>query len=142
MSAKEDSTSDRRIRNSGLYPAETSLIDEKIDPFFPFLAYRGMRGDMRSTLRSRLVRWALGSHLLATMVAFSRWLLASLAAPQNDHAEWRMWRALLRYDALHQKGLRHVRRVAEAERSLCRYRRLLRWLFDSQRQPVQLHAAA
>ncbi len=97
---------------------------------------------MRSTLRSRLVRWALGNPLLATMVAFSRWLLASVAVPHEELTGWRMWRALLRYDALHQRGLRPVRRVAEAQRSLCRYRRLLRWLFDSQRQPVQLHAAA
>ncbi len=97
---------------------------------------------MPSSFKSRLMRWAFSSHLLATVMAFSHWLLSSLVVTPTDAAgDWRLWRALLKHDAQHQRGLEPVRRVADAWRSLCRYRRVIHWrIVDLERQPIQLHA--
>ncbi len=97
---------------------------------------------MRSSLRSRLMGWAFSSHLFATVVAFSHWLLSSLVVtPSDPPGDWRLWRVLLKHDAQHQRGLEPVRRVADAFRSLCRYRRVIHWrIVDLERQPIQLQA--
>lgn len=97
---------------------------------------------MRSSLHSRLMRWAFSSHLFATVVAFSHWLLSSLVViPSDARGDWRLWRVLLKHDAQHQRGLEPVRRVADAFRSLCRYRRVIHWrIVDLERQPIQLQA--
>ncbi len=36
---------------------------------------------MRNKLHSRLVRWALGKHLLITVMAVSRWLWSAVTFP-------------------------------------------------------------
>ena len=99
---------------------------------------------MRTMIQRQLVRWAFGRNLLSTMVAFSRWLVASLAVPAGGSLrDWRLWRALLRQDGRQQRGLRPVRRASEASRSLRRYQRLTRWrVFDAERPSVRMPAAA
>ncbi len=82
---------------------------------------------MRNKLHSRLVRWALGKHLLITVMAVSRWLWSAVTFPPGGARGNRvLWRAMAMQGAWQQRGLQPMRRTADARRVLSRYERLLR----------------